>query len=207
MWHLGSLILLVGTTAGCDRLSERLGMGGGPAEPDGAPTEQELTKISYLSSTQSGPKGRKVYDRVDQAKTCGDLELATRWNRPPHVAGGVLQQKMVYLDSGLPADLPKDSEVFITAKIESGDALSTGGQVWFLRLPDGTRIEAVEPANFWEKQAVAAQDSKVTALVKPSKPGRVFCGHGVYQGNAGKEPGQDTKLPLLSIMYAMDRET
>lgn len=207
LWLLGPAILLAVVGAGCDRLSERLGIGGGAPEPDGAPTEQELTRISYLSSSQAGPKGRKVYGQLDQAKTCGDLELATRWNRPPHVAGGPFHQKVVYLSSGVPADLPKDSEVFIVGRIESGNALSSGGQVWFLRLPDGTRVEAIEMANFWEKQAMAAQDSKVTAIVKPNKPGRVFCGQGVYQGVAGQEPGEDTKVPLVSVMFAMDRET
>jgi hypothetical protein len=200
-WQRCSLLLLTLTVTGCDQL----GNANKAPEPDGAPTEQQLRKISYLPTANSGPNGRKVYERMEEAKSCGDFELATRWNRPPNVEGGLFHQKMVYLAAGLPADLPKNSEVFITAKIESGDTLSSGGEAWFLRLPDGTLIQAIEMANFWEQQAVAAQDSKATAIVKPGKAGRAFCGHGVYQGVVGKHPTEDKKVPLVSVMYAMDR--
>lgn len=201
-WQVSAIILLAGVTAGCDKL----GIGNKTTEPEAVPTEQELNRISYMSAGSSGPNGRRKYEHLEEAKTCGDLELAMRWNRPPNVAGGVFDTKMVYLTSGIPADLPKDSEVFIAAKIESGDALSVGGELWYLKMADGTRVQAAEPANFWEQQAVVAQDNKLVAIVKPGKPGRAFCGQGVYQGLTGKMPDHDTMIPQVSIMFAMDRD-
>src|SRR5262249_29379833 len=117
--QLGGLLLLVVMTAGCDKL----GIGGQAPVADEAPTEQELKKISYMSSADSGPNGRKLYTRFEEAKTCGDFELAMRWNRPPGVEGGPFHQKMVYLRATLPADLPKNTEVFIRATIEEGETL------------------------------------------------------------------------------------
>jgi hypothetical protein len=62
--------------------------------------------------------------------------------------------------------------------------------------------------NFLEKEEQAAQDGKRVALEKPNKPGRAFCGQGVYQGVAGKDPDHPEKpIPLVSILFAMDRES
>ncbi len=200
--RIGILFLLV-DIAGCDRL----GLGHGTPEPDGAPTEQQLRKIHYMSSANSGPQGRKLYQHVEEAKTCADFELATRWNRPPNVEGGVFHKRMVYLTGGLPADLPKESEVFLRGKIQRADNLTTGGILWTLTLADGTRAQAIEAANFLEKEDQAAQESKNAALVKPNKPGRAFCGQGIYQGLLGKVPdGGDAKIPLFSMLFVMDRD-
>lgn len=198
---VGAIIVLANMAAGCDRL----GVGHQAAEPDGAPSEQELQKISYMSSADSGPKGRRLFDHVEEAKTCGDFELAMRWNRPPNVEGGMFHKKIAYLAGGIPADLPKDSEVFVTAKIEKGQTLTEGGVAWYLRMPDGTLLQAIEMAGFLEKQDQAAQERKPVALVKPYTPGRIFCGQGVYQGAVGKDPGADRRIPLISVLYAMDR--
>lgn len=200
--EVSAVILLAGITAGCDKL----GFGSKPAGPDGAPSEQELQKISYMSATESGVKGRRVYGHLEEAKTCGDLELALRWNRPPNVEGGAFFKKMTYLTATVPADLPKDSEVFIRAKIETGDTLSAGGMTWSLRMPDGTRVQAIEMGSFLEKQEQAAQEGKFVAIVKPNKPGRAFCAQGVYQGVAGKHPDEEKKIPLVSVLFAMDRD-
>jgi len=196
------LLILSGLISGCDKL----GLGHEAPVPDEAPTSQELKKIAYMSSADSGPNGRKAYTQPEEAKTCGDYELAMRWNRPPGVEGGPFQQKMVYLRSTLPADLPKNSEVFIRATIEEGEILPSGSARWYLRMQDGTLVEAVEGAGFREKQEQAAQDSKQSALVSPEKPHRAFCAHGIYQGVAGKDPAKDAKIPLVSVLFAMDRK-
>jgi hypothetical protein len=195
------LIAVAALIAGCDQL----GIGHKAAEPDGAPPEKELQRIRYMSSADSGPHGRRLYSHFEEAKTCGDFELAMRWNRPPGVEGGPFHQKMVYLTSTLPADLPKDSEVFVTARIERGQTLPSGSAGWYLRMRDGTLLQAVESANFWEKQEQDSQEGKIVALVDPNKPGRLLCGHAVYQGLIGKDPAQDKKIPLISVLFAMDR--
>jgi len=197
-----TVLVLMANIAACDQL----GLGHRDDGPDGAPTEQELKKISYMSTAESGPNGRKLYEHLEQAKRCGDYELALRWNRPPNVEGGVFHKKLVYLTQGVPADLPKESEVFLKGRIERTDSMTAGGFVWYVTLADGTRVQAVEMANFLEKQDQLAQDGKYVALVKPNKPGRAFCGQGVYQGVAGKSPDSETKIPQFSMLFVMDRD-
>jgi hypothetical protein len=197
-----SVALLVVCLAGC----ERLGLGEHAAAPE-VPSEQALQKISYLPSADSGPKGRKLFDHVEQAHSCEDYELAMRWNRPPNIEGGLFHKKMVYLTGGVPADLPKDSEVFLRGRIERADNLAAGGILWVLALADGSRAQAIEASNFLQKQDETAQESRNAALVKPNKAGRMLCGQGVYQGRVGKAPDEaDNKLPLVSMMFAMDRD-
>ena len=198
---VGTAILLAHIAAGCDRL----GFGRGAPGPDGAPAEEELRKIDYMSSANSGAPARKQYSHFEEAKTCGDFELAMRWNRPPNVEGGPFHRKMIYLTSGIPADLPAHIEVFITATIEEGETLPSGSARWYLRMPDGTLVQAIETSTFLEKQEQTAQDGKYVALVQPNQPRRVFCGQGIYEGITGKDPAQDKKIPLVSVLFAMDR--
>jgi hypothetical protein len=201
--RMAALILLAGMATGCDKL----GIGNKIAEPAETPTEQELAKISYMTSANTGVNGRKLYIHPEEAKTCGDFELAMRWNRPPNVEGGTFRKKMVYLTAGMPADLPKSSEVFIRAKIEKGMTMPSGAAGWSLRMKDGTVVQAIESANFWEKEEQAAQDSgNKGAVVSPTVPGRAFCAHGIYEGITGKASEQDTKIPLFSLLFAMDRD-
>jgi hypothetical protein len=226
---IGVLAVLSAVVGGCDKL----GIGHSSSVQDEAPTPQQLQKIGYMSSADSGPEGRKLYTRPEEAKTCGDFELAMRWNRPPGVEGGPFHQKMVYLDGTLPADLPRNSEVILSATIQEGQTLTSGSQRWYLRMKDGTLVEAIEDSGFMEKQERAAQEqgaqggaqgaqggaqgaqrakqtakppARQTALVEPNKPRRAFCGHGVYQGVAGKDPAKDEKIPLFSVLFAMDRK-
>ena len=187
---------------GCDKL----GMGNEAPVDDGAPAEQQLQQISYMSASDSGSKGRKVYDHLGEARTCSDFELAMRWNRPPNVEGGAFHKKLVYLDTQFPEDLPKETEVLITARIERGAALPSGGAVWLLRMKDGSVAQAAESADFWEKQELDSQQGKVVALDRPTKPGRAFCGQGVYQGRVGKDPKQNANIPVVSMLFSMDRE-
>jgi len=211
---IGLLVLAAGGLGGCGKLGDKLGLdrlgwGGSSATAgnDGAPGEEQLRKISYMSTEATGPKGRKIYSHPEQAKTCADLELAMRWNRPPNVAGGPFNKKMLYVNGQLPADLPKNTEVFITAHIERGQMLPSGDAVWLLRMKDGPAVQAVESTNFWQKQEQDSQLGKTVAIVKPTKPGRAFCGHGVYQGAIAKEPGGDGHIPLVSMLYSMDRDS
>jgi len=202
------LLLAVTCISGCDKLDKlgaKLGWGDqAPVGDDGAPDEKQLRKISYMSAEPTGPKGRKLYSHPEQAKTCGDFELAMRWNRPPNVESGPFHQKLVYVDTQLPPDLPKKTEVFIRAKIERGQMLPSGGAVWLLRMKDGPTVQAVESTNFWEQQQ--QEEGKTVAIVKPTKPGRAFCGHGVYQGAIGKDADGNANLPVVSMLYSMDRD-
>src|SRR6266581_4308862 len=113
------ILLMTHLMAGCDKL----GIGDRAPADDGAPDEQQLQKISYMASADSGPNGRKVYSRLEEAKTCEDLELAMRWNRPPNVEGGPFHKKLLYVTQQLPPDLPKNTEVFIAGRIERGAML------------------------------------------------------------------------------------
>lgn len=189
---------------GCDRLEPNHSTPGS----DGAPSAQELQKIQYMSTSNTGPNGRKFFDHPEQARSCKDFELAMRWNRPPNLASGAFNKKMVYLTLSFPPDLPKESEVFLSGRIERGEALPARAQ-WYVKLSDGTRVQAVETANFWEKEEAAAQDARKgdpVAIVNPEKPGRALCAHGVYQGLLGKDAQSDRKLPLVSVLFAMDRD-
>jgi len=201
---LSALLLLSSLTTGCDRLGL-----GGPSGPvaDGAPSEQELQKISYMASADSGPNGRKLYTHFEQAKTCGDFELAMRWNRPPNIESGPFHKKMIYLTASVPADLPRDSEVFITGTIEQGETLPSGAARWYVKMRDGARIQAIETADYYEKEEQESQEGgKATALVEPNRPRRIFCGNGVYEGLRGKDLEGDKKLPLVSMLFTMDRK-
>jgi hypothetical protein len=200
--RVGLVILMTNVMPGCDKL----GMGNETPVADGAPAEQQLQQISYMSASDSGSKGRKVYDHLGEARTCSDFELAMRWNRPPNVEGGAFHKKLVYLNTQFPEDLPKETEVLITARIERAAALPSGGAVWLLRMKDGSVVQAAESADFWEKQELDSQQGKVVALDRPTKPGRAFCGQGVYQGLVGKDPKQNANTPLVSMLFSMDRE-
>src|SRR5581483_8895166 len=94
------VLLLANLTVGCDRL----GIGEQAVTDDGAPDEQQLRKISYMAVANSGPNGRKIYDHLEQARSCDDLELAMRWNRPPNVESGPFHKKLVYVSQQLPPD-------------------------------------------------------------------------------------------------------
>ena len=190
--------------SGCDQLD----LGHQTPVSDGAPSEQELQSISYMSTSNTGPKGRKLFDHLEQARSCGDFELAMRWNRPPNVEGGVFHKKMIYLTSTFPTDLPKESEIVLSGNIDRGEALPSGAARWYVRMPDGTRVQAIETTNFWQQEQQAAQEAHKgdpVAIVNPEKSGRALCAHGVYQGLQGKDSGSDRKLPLVSVLFAMDR--
>jgi hypothetical protein len=199
-----TVLLLTTLVGGCDQL----GLGNRAPEQPEVPSAQELGKISYLPSAASTPNGRKVYSHFAIAKSCEDFQLAMRWNRPPNIAGGSFGKKMVYLTSTFPADLPKESEVFISGTIVKGDRLVGGGQAWYLHMQDGTVVQAAEMGDYIAKQEQETQGDKLGALNQPDKPGRVFCGHGIYQGVMGRDPDgtQDKKVPLVSMLYAMDRD-
>jgi hypothetical protein len=199
--RIGTLALLA-SLAGCD-----LGIAKKAAGPAEVPSDADMQKIGYMTSANTGPQGRKTYNHLEEAKTCAHLETAMRWNRPPNVAGGPFSKQMVYLTSTVPADLPKDTEVFVVATIEKGDPLVAGGEAWLLKMKDGSLVQAAEMANFLEKQEQDTAGGKLVALDKPNKPGRAFCGQAVYQGLNGKDPMQDEKkIPLFSMLYAVDRE-
>jgi len=201
--RMGALVLLT-SLAGCDQL----GVAKKAVGPPEVPSDADLQKISYMTTANSGPQGRKTYSHLWEAKTCADLETAMRWNRPPNVAGGHFGKQMIYLTSTVPADLPNDSEVFIRGSIEKGDPLVAGGEAWILKMHDGSLVQAAEMADFIQKQEQDTQgNSRQVALDKPNKPGRAFCGQAVYQGLKGKDPIQDEKkIPLFSMLYAIDRE-
>lgn len=203
---IGVIVLVTNVVAGCDQLGDKLGIGNRGPVDDGAPGEQELHRIQYMSSADSGPKGRKVYNALEQAKSCEDLELALRWNRPPNIEGGPFHKKLVYVTDAIPPELPKQAEVFIKGRIDRAAMLPTGSAGWLLRMSDGSSVQAVEAANFWEKQQQDSQEGKAVALVKPTKPGRAFCGQGVYQGLAASDPAKNTHIPLVAMLFSMDRD-
>jgi hypothetical protein len=185
---------------GCDRL----GLGTAPMVSTQLPGPQELHRIRYMSQA-TRPDGRKVFDHLAQAKSCRDLDLAMRWNRPPDIAGGPFNQKVTYVSAQIPADLPKQSEVFVSGTIERGESLPSGAWGWSLKMADGSEVQAIEPAEYWQKQEQMQQDGGAVAIVKPSAPGRKLCAHGIYQGLIGKSPRQEGNIPLLSVLFALDR--
>jgi len=64
----------------------------------------------------------------------------------------------------------------------------------------------IEPAEYWEKQQQAQQDAgAAAAIVKPATPGRKLCVHGIYQGLIGKSPTQQGNVPLVTVLFALDR--
>lgn len=200
---LGAFALAAGL-AGCDQFgAAKRALG-----PPEVPSEAQLKTISYMTAENSGPQARKSYTHLWEAKTCADFETAMRWNRPPNVPGGSFSKQMVYLTETVPADLPAESEVFLSATIEKGDPLVAGGEAWILKMKDGTVVQAAEMQDFITKQdQQTAGNSKALTLDKPNKPGRAFCGQAVFQGVKGKDPNQEgRKIPLFSMLYAIDRE-
>jgi hypothetical protein len=195
-----TLLLLAALLAGCDKL----GLSGKPQRSKALPTAQQLREIRYMSQAP-GPDGRRIFNHLEQAKSCHDLEIATRWNRPPDVTGGPFDQKMVYLTTRMPADLSKDSEVFVSGVIERGQPLPSGGSVWWLKLTDASEVEAVETAGYEEKQEEAQQNGGIATIMHPYTPGRLLCAHGVYQGMTGTPVNPQQHLPLISVLFAMDR--
>jgi len=206
------MVALLGVSAvlaGCDKLGlGSLGLGSQPPPSSQRPTPQELKRIGYMSQA-TGADGRKVFDHLDRAKSCRDLQLAMRWNRPPDIPSGPFNKKMIYLSTGLPADLPKDSEVFITGTIKRGQSLPSGAWGWSIALSDGTEVQAIEPAEYWQKQEQEQdpqqQKESGAAIVKPNEPGRKLCGNGIYQGMTGKSLNGDQSAPLVEVLFAIDR--
>jgi hypothetical protein len=196
----GTALLLAASLAGCGKL----GLGSGPAQSKQLPTAQQLETIAYMSQAP-GPDGRHLYDHLEQAKSCHDLEIAMRWNRPPDVKGGPFNQRMAYVSSGLPANLSKNSEVFVTGTIKAGQTMSSGGSVWALKLTDGSEFQAVESAQYTAKEEESQQGGGLALMIHPYTPGRLLCAYGVYQGNMGTALDQHTRVPLVSVIFAMDR--
>ena len=199
-YTVGAVWLLLAGLAGCNQAPKVTG-------PPEVPSDAQMKKIGYMT-TAEGPQGRKTYTQLWEAKTCGDLETAMRWNRPPNVAGGQFGKQMVYLTKSVPPDLEDNSEVFLVASIEKGDPLVAGGEVWLLKMKDGSLVQAAETADFITKQeAQTAGVPNQAALSKPNKPGRAFCAHAVFQGIRGKDPmQQEKKIPLFSVLFAIDRD-
>ncbi|HEY7887168.1 MAG TPA: hypothetical protein VIC29_02955 [Steroidobacteraceae bacterium] len=156
-------------------------------------------------SRAAGPQGRQVYDHLEQAKSCHDLEIAMRWNRPPDVKGGPFNGKVTYVASSLPAGLAKSTEVFVTGVIQAGQSMRSGGSVWSLRLQDGSEVQAVEAPEYTAKQEEAQQAGGNATMVHPYTAGRLLCTYGVYQGNIGMALDQHGHVPLVSALFAMDR--
>lgn len=193
-------VVLAALLPGC----AKLGLGGGSPQSKQLPTARELRAIRYMSQSK-GQDGRRVYDHLDQAKSCHDLEIAMRWNRPPDIKSGPFNQKMVYVSSGMPAGLPKNAEVFITGVIKAGRSLPAGGSVWSLKLKDGSEVQAVETPQYSEKQEEAQQAGGHATMLHPYTPGRLLCAYGVYQGDIGMALDQKGHVPLVSVLFAMDR--
>ena len=199
---LGALLIVSAALSGC----QKLGLGGN-AQPVSTqrPSTDALERIRYMSQAV-GPDGRKYFDHLEQARSCRDLELALRWNRPPDIRGGPFDKKMTYLSSPFPADLPKQSEVFFIGRIERGESLPSGAWGWTLAMADGSEVQAIEPAEYWEKEEQQSQQSSSSAaIVKPNAPRRKLCGYGIYQGPIGKSLKGDRSVPLISVLFAIDR--
>lgn len=196
-----TVFTLAALLAGCDKL----GLGGRQQQSKELPTARQLKSIAYMSQAKAGPGGRPIYDHLEQAKSCHDLDIAMRWNRPPDIKAGPFNEKMTYISAGMPAGLSKSSEVFVTGVIEAGQSLPSGGSVWALKLQDGSEIQAVEAAEYTEKQEEAQQSGGHATMLHPYTPGRLLCAYGVYQGNIGMALGQPRHVPLVSILFAMDR--
>lgn len=193
-------VLLVSVLGGCDKLH----LGNDSAPSSRLPSARELRRISYMSQSE-GPGGRRLFDKLGQARSCRDLTIAMRWNRPPDVKSGPFNEKMVYLTSGIPANLPNQSEVFVVGTIEHGQSLSSGGWGWTLKLKDGTELQAIEQAEYWQREEQSQQEGSPAAVVKPYARGRKLCAHGVYQGEIGRALNGNGKVPLVSVLFAIDR--
>jgi len=204
---LGSALAVAVLLAGCNKLSlEKLGLGGQSANSKELPSPRQLKTIAYMSQAKSGPNGRLIYDRLEQARSCHDLQIAMRWNRPPDIKAGPFNEKMTYISSSMPASLSKASEVFVTGKIKAGQSLPSGGSDWWLTLQDGSEIQAIETPEYTEKQEEAQQQPGAPAtMYHPYTPGRLLCAYGVYQGDIGMALGQPRHVPLVSVLFAMDR--
>jgi hypothetical protein len=200
-------LVLVLLLPGCNKLSlDKLGLGSQPAQSKELPTPRQLKAIAYMSQSKGGQNGRLVYDHLEQAKSCHDLAIAMRWNRPPDIKAGPFDQKMTYISSGVPADLSKTSEVFLTGKIKAGQSMSSGGSAWWLTLPDGSELQAVETPEYSEKQEEAQQQPGAPQTMShPYTPGRLLCAYGVFQGDIGVAQGIPQRVPLVSVLFAMDR--
>jgi hypothetical protein len=156
-------------------------------------------------SKSPGPDGRPIFDKLSQARSCRDLELAMRWNRPPDIAGGPFEEKMIYVTSDLPANLPKQSEVFILGAIEHGQLLPSGAWGWSLKMADGSEVQAIEAAEYWQKQEQERQEGGSAADSKPYARGRKLCAHGIYQGPAGRALNGTGAVPLVAVLFSLDR--
>lgn len=195
----GMGLLLAAVLAGCGKLH----LGGEPEHSSQLPTPKQLKEIRYMSQTP-GP-GRPVFDHLEQARSCHDLEIAMRENRPPDIKSGPFNDKLVYASSALPADLPKNTEVFVSGVVKAGRSLPTGGSIWSLKLGDGSELQAIETPEYYEKQAEAQQSGGHATMIHPYTPGRRLCAYGVYQGNIGLAMDGHGHVPLLSLFFAMDR--
>jgi hypothetical protein len=195
----GTGLLLAAVLAGCGKLH----LGGEPQHSNELPTAKQLEEIRYMSQAP-GP-GRPVFDHLEQAKSCRDLAIAMRENRPPDIRSGPFNDKLVYASGGVPADLPKNSEVFVVGTIKAGRSLSSGGSIWSLKLRDGSELQAIETPEYYEKQAEAQQSGGHATMIHPYTPGRTLCAYGVYQGNIGLAMDGHGHVPLLSLFFAMDR--
>ncbi|HEY2016267.1 MAG TPA: hypothetical protein VGH38_22340 [Bryobacteraceae bacterium] len=196
----GTGLLLAGVLAGCGKLH----LGGQPQHSTQLPTAKQLKEIHYMSQTQ-GPDGRRVFDHLEQAKSCHDLEIAMRWNRPPDIKTGPFNDKLVYVSAAVPADMPKNTEVFVSGVVKAGRSLPSGGSIWSLKLQDGSELQAIETPEYYEKQAEAQQSGGHATMIHPYTPGRTLCAYGVYQGNIGLAMDGHGHVPLLSLLFAMDR--
>src|SRR5512146_928096 len=92
----GAALLLPMLLAGCSKFQL-----GGKSHSAELPTPRQLKEIRYMSQA-TGPDGRRYFNHLEQAKSCHDLEIAMRWNRPPDVKGGPFDAKMVSASAQFP---------------------------------------------------------------------------------------------------------
>jgi len=198
---LALLLVLASGLAGCDKLN----LGSSQSTPSTQlPSASELKRIAYMSKSP-GPDGRPIFDKLNQARSCRDLELAMRWNRPPDIKGGPFNEKMVYLTSDIPANLPTQSEVFILGVIEHGQLLPSGAWGWSLKMADGSEVQAIEAAEYWQRQEQEQQEAGSANASRPYARGRKLCAHGIYQGATGRSLNGTGQVPLVSVLFSIDR--
>jgi len=194
------VVLFALASAGCDELD----LGGKPPPSTELPSRRQLEKIAYMSQAP-GPDARPIFDHLEQARSCRDFELAMRWNRPPDVKGGSFNEKIAHLSSGFAANLLKESEVFLSGVIERGESLPSGSSGWTLKLRDGSEVQAIERVEYRQQQEQRQQEGGGAALVMPCTRGRTLCAYGIYQGITGMSRNQRQRVPLVSVLFAMDR--
>lgn len=187
--------VIAATLAGCSQSAA-------PVDLNSAPSENDLSPISYMHRDRSNQ-----FDRLNEAKSCNDMQLAVRWNhlahRDPNENRPQWHQSIAKFGSG--DDLvavSANQTVFFSGTITQFAENKEVGGIWDFETADGNVLRGVMLKDFVNDVLTEDQrNPKHPYFIKPIMKGRALCGIATRMSDSVGGPH------MFGINIAIDRDT